>query len=416
MSDAITGTLVDPETRRCPYDLYSQLREKAPVYKMTGTDFYFVANYELAVKVLQDRNNYSNEMPAGETSFVNYCPEADRLLAEKGYGRRVKTVVFSDPPVHTAYRKLLSNFFRPSVMSAMEPKVRVVMGSLLKDIPHDGVHDVVQALLVPLPMYVIADWLGVQREDYLSFKKWSLAANYTLQPPLPKEKLLGYAETIAEMQHYLVGMMAKRRAEPRDDLITGLLQAKLNDEVPLTDKEILSVLETLLVAGNETTTNAIGNGLLALAKDPTLQLRLRSELDKIPRFVEEVLRSQSSVTGVWRLTKHDVELGGVKIPKASKVFVGVASANRDERQFEHADQVDYDRPNLRSHVGFGTGFHSCLGNPLARVEMQVFFEMFLKEFERFSLAIAENEVPYYDLMGLRGLSALPLNLVRAKQA
>ncbi|WP_250504220.1 cytochrome P450 [Caballeronia sp. AZ7_KS35] len=406
-------SLVDPEIRRCPFDFYSGLRKHSPVAIMPGTDFYYVAEYDAAMSILLDMENYSNAFPAGETSFVNYCPEADKVLADKGFGRRVPTVVFSDPPLHTKFRKIVTEALRPSVVKAMEPKIRSVIQDLL-DAISDGECDIVEAVLVPLPMYVLADWMGVDRDDYPKFKKWSLAANYTLQPPQPKEVLLKYAETIAEMQHYLVGMMKKRREAPREDLVTELLSVELGGERGLTDKEILSLLETLLVAGNETTTNAMGNGIFLLAKNPELQARLRADPSKVSSFIEEVLRIESSVTGVFRRAKNDVEVAGVKIPAGSKILVGIASANRDEKQFAHANQLDLDRERIRRHVAFGGGFHTCLGNQVARLEMQSFFEMFTKEFESVELAVPEQDVPYHDLMGLRGVSRLPLRLKRAK--
>lgn len=415
MADTIEGSLVDPEIRRCPFDFYRDLRENAPVTIMRGTDFYFVSDYDIATTILRDSVNYSNEFPEGETSFVNFCPEADKVLAEKGYGRRVKTVVFSDPPLHTKYRKLVSDTLRPSIVRGMEPTIRTVVRGLLDSIETDGVYDVVKALLVPLPMFILADWMGVQRDQYENFKRWSLAANYTLQPPLPKETLLRYAETIAEMQHYLKGMMEERRQEPKEDLISELLNAELGGERKLNDKEILSLLETLLVAGNETTTNAIGNAVLVLAQDPALRQSLQDDKSLIARFVEESLRTQSSVTGVFRRTKADVELGGVAIPAGSKILIGIAAVNRDDKHFDHADELDLARSNIRGHLAFGNGFHTCLGNNLARLEMTVFFELFLDEFADFTLAVPEPEVKYHDLMGLRGLAELSLNLVRAKK-
>lgn len=412
MQQETLGTLIDPETRKFPYPFYDKLRDQAPVYPMPGGDFYFVSRYDLALKILQDPVNYSNEFIEGESSFVNFLPEADALLAEKGYGRRVKTVVFSDPPLHTKFRRMLSESFRPSAIKAMEPNVRKVMADLLADMKEDGVYDVVQTLLVPLPMFVLANWFGVDQTHYLDFKRWSNAANYTLQPPQPREVLLTYAETIAEMQHYLAGLMEERRREPRQDLISDLLKAELPGERPLTDKEILSLLETLLVAGNETTTNAIGNGVLILAQDQALQADLRADIGLVPKFVEEVLRSESSVTGVWRRTKNEVELAGVTIAPGSKILVGLAAANRDEDQFPHANAVDYSRANIRGHVAFGSGFHTCLGNQLARIEMLAFFEMFLKEFSSIELAVPADEVQWMELMGLRGLKELPLRLTR----
>jgi cytochrome P450 len=413
MSNEVEGSIVDPVLRRNPWAFFKALREKRPVGIMPGTDFYFVADYGHAIEVLSNVEDYSNAFPEGQTSFVNFDPEADALLAEIGYGRRVPTVVFSDPPLHTHWRRIIGNALKPSVIKSLDAKVHEIVEMLLADIKGDGVHDMVQAVFVPLPMYILADWIGVDREDYPKFKHWSLAANYTLQPPLPKETRMEYARTIAEMQHYLVAMMEKRRKEPKQDLISDLIAAQLGGERPLTEKEILSALETMLVAGNETTTNAMGNALLLLTQDKELEGKLRADPELIHPFVEECLRLETSVTGVFRRATREVEVGGVKIPKDGKVFVGLASADRDEHKFRHPDEVVLDRDRMRDHIAFGYGFHNCIGKDLARLEMVTFFKLFLETFKEFSLAIPVEEVKYHPLMGLKGLSEMPLNLVRA---
>lgn len=412
MSTEVEGSIVDPVLRRNPWAFFKALREKRPVGIMPGTDFYFVADYAHAIEVLSNVEDYSNTFPEGQTSFVNFDPEADALLAEVGYGRRVPTVVFSDPPLHTHWRRIFGNALKPSVIKSLDSKVHEIVKMLLADIKGDGVHDMVQAVFVPLPMYILADWIGVDREDYPRFKRWSLAANYTLQPPLPKETRMEYARTIAEMQHYLIDMMEKRRKEPKQDLISDLLVAQLGGERPLNDKEILSALETILVAGNETTTNAMGNALLLLTQDKELEAKLRADPELIHPFVEECLRLETSVTGVFRRATREVEVGGVKIPKDGKVFVGLASADRDDRKFQHPDEVVLNRDRMRDHIAFGYGFHNCIGKDLARLEMVTFFKLFLEEFKGFSLAVALEDVKYHPLMGLKGLSEMPLNLVR----
>lgn len=412
MSTEVEGSIVDPVLRRNPWAFFKALREKRPVGIMPGTDFYFVADYGHAIEVLSNVEDYSNTFPEGQTSFVNFDPEADALLAEVGYGRRVPTVVFSDPPLHTHWRRIFGNALKPSVIKSLDSKVHEIVKMLLADIKGDGVHDMVQAVFVPLPMYILADWIGVDREDYPRFKRWSLAANYTLQPPLPKETRMEYARTIAEMQHYLIDMMEKRRKEPKQDLISDLLVAQLGGERPLNDKEILSALETILVAGNETTTNAMGNALLLLTQDKELEAKLRADPELIHPFVEECLRLETSVTGVFRRATREVEVGGVKIPKDGKVFVGLASADRDDRKFQHPDEVVLNRDRMRDHIAFGYGFHNCIGKDLARLEMVTFFKLFLEEFKDFSLAVALEDVKYHPLMGLKGLSEMPLNLVR----
>jgi len=357
------------------------------------------------------KNNkvYSNLAPAGRRAGL-YCEEAERIINEKGYGRFMPTIVNNDPPSHTTYRGLVNDAFRAGRIRQMETYITEVVGELIDTFAGRGEVDAVADFAVPVPMYVIADQLGVPRSDFQRFKEWSDAWVVGLGMPVPDEVLIEAAEKVVEMQHYMIARMAERRIEPRDDIMSDLVQASYNGERPLTDKEVLSIVEQILVAGNETTTNGIANGLQRLAEEQDLQDRLRADPGLLPKFVEEILRMESPVQGLFRYVTEDTELDGVRIPKGSTVMIRYAAGNRDEAKFEHAEEFDLARRNNGAHIAFGSGIHHCVGSQLARAEMLVGFRAFLDRFARFELAVPAGEIHYHPSFALRGPTKLPLRL------
>ena len=292
----------------------------------------------------------------------------------------------------------------------MEAYITEVVTQLVEKFAGKGQCDAVADLAVPVPMYVIADQLGVPREDFQKFKEWSDAWVIGLGMKVPDAVLIDAAEKVVEMQHYMIARMAERRVEPRDDIMSDLVQATYNGERPLTDREVLSIVEQILVAGNETTTNGIANGLQQLAEDQELQARLRANPELLPRFVEEILRVESPVQGLFRYVLEDTELGGVRIPKGATVMIRYAAGNRDEAKFDHPEVFDLDCKNNGAHIAFGSGIHHCVGSQLARAEMLVSFRAFLDRFSRFDLAVPSSEIHYHPSFALRGPTKLPLRL------
>jgi cytochrome P450 len=207
--------------------------------------------------------------------------------------------------------------------------------------------------------------------------------------------------------------MRERRQHPVDDIMSELVTAKIEDGRPLTDHEVISILQQLLVAGNETTTNGIGNGLLMLAEDQALQRTLRREPERIPQFVEECLRLEAPVQGLVRTTTSDTVLAGVAIPKGKTIFLLYASANRDEDKFPNPGCVDLSRKNAADHLAFGSGRHHCVGSELARVEMRVAFERFLHHFGHFELAMPREALQLIPMFTTRGYNEIRLRVRRA---
>lgn len=407
-------SLISEETRRCPFDFYKNLRTTEPVAYLPELDAYAVSTYDLIQEVTRNPEIFSNKGPkkaGGAKTAVNYCPAADELVTAKGLGRMAPTLANNDPPTHTAYRRLAQEAFRPTRIRQMGDYVSALTEELLDKIEGKREFDVIQELAIPLPMFVIADQIGVDRADFEKYKAWSEAYLYYYRPPKSDEALMQDAALVVEAQTYMQARMAERRVQPREDVLSDLVAAKFEGERLLTDKEIMSMLEFILVAGNETTTNGIGNGLWMMATQPELQKKLRADLTLIPKFVEECLRVESPAQALMRTTTQETVLGGVTIPADKQVLVMYASANRDEGQFANATEVDFERTNGRTHMAFGYGIHMCVGSELARLEMKVAFDAFLRRVPQFELAAPTDSLQYHYMYAARGLTSLPLRVV-----
>jgi cytochrome P450 len=404
-------SLLDPAVQQCPFEYYRVLREEAPVYLMPETGMFIVTAYDLLMEVMKNPKVFSNLAPGGRRAGL-YCEAAERIVDEKGYGRFMPTIVNNDPPGHTVYRGLVNDAFRAGRIRKMEDYIADVVADLIGRFADRGECDAVADFAVPVPMYVIADQLGVPREDFQKFKEWSDAWVAGLGMPVPDEVLIDAAEKVVEMQHYMIARMHERREAPQDDIMSDLVQATYEGR-PLEDKEILSIVEQILVAGNETTTNGIANGIQRMAEDQGLQARLREDRGLLPKFVEEVLRSDSPVQGLFRYTTEDSELGGVRIPKGSTVMIRYAAGNRDGAKFEEPEDFDIGRKNNGAHIAFGSGIHHCVGSQLARAEMLASFRAFLDRFAGFDLAIPAGDIRYHPSFALRGPVTLPLRLTPA---
>lgn len=406
------GSLVDEAARASPYEFFKRIRTEQPVYRLPGSDVYLISTHALIKRVTRDIKTFSNELPEGQTAHHNVSSAADKVLEEKGFGRRVKTIANHDPPGHYAFRRLMGGILSPAIIKGMEGRVREDANHLLRAIDTSQLCDVVEAVTLPLPLLVISDLLGVDRSDFQTFKIWAAASLYQNKPPQSEEALVRDAELIAEMQHYLVGVVNDRRKNPRDDTVTRLVNARLNDERLLTQKEILSILELFILAGAETTTNAMGNALIYFIDNPKAEIKAREASDRMADVVEELLRLESSVTGIWRSVTCDTVLNGVPIAAGSKLILAYGPSNWDETAFQEPRQFVLERSNIKDHFAFGTGIHVCLGNSIARLELRVMLEQWFATFNEFKLAIDRAQIAYQPFMTLRGPTSLPLKLNR----
>ena len=311
----------------------------------------------------------------------------------------------SDPPEHTRLRRLVSKAFTPRMVEGLRPRIQEIVDRLLDAAAQNGRMDVIRDLAYPLPVIVIAEMLGVPPNHRDQFKHWSDEIVGVLGGPLvPQETLERSRVAVHELAEYLNSVIVERRGEPREDLVSGLIAAEEQGQI-LSGDEMLATAMLLLVAGNETTTNLIGNGMLSLLRNPDEMERLCADPSQVPTAVEELLRYDGPVQATGRVAMEDLEIGGQKVTKGQAVLTVLGAANRDPAQFGKPDELDLDRqPN--EHVAFGDGIHFCLGAPLARAEGQIAFETLLRRFPHPRLEI--DNLQWGGSFILRGLKSLPI--------
>jgi cytochrome P450 len=339
---------------------------------------------------------------------------ADTFHAIMGRGGAAAVLLNADPPDHRRQRVLVNGAFRPFQLRALEPKVIEVAAALLDAFadpsradPDTGrcTVDIVSQFTVGLPMAIIAHALGVGDEDLDRFKRWSDDLVMPVGNSAPNvEQTRGYLVSTREFSEYFAAKLADRRADPTGDIISDVANAELDGE-QLSDAEMLGMLQQFLVAGNETTTNLLTNIVHHFAVDTDLQARVRADRSLVDGVVEEALRFEAPVGGLFRQALADVEVGGVTIPAGDHVWVVYASANRDASRFEDPDVFDPCRANLRDHMSFGHGEHFCIGAGLARAEARIGTNAMLDRMGDIELADG-NTFPFADTYVLRGLQRL----------
>jgi cytochrome P450 len=360
---ALAARLTDPELYSTdPHPLYERLRKEAPIAWNDELGFWAVSRHA--------------EVVAAESDARTYCAGGGILVEEIGIRyESPPTILHTDPPEHTRYRRLVQPGFRPSVTRDLEPVVRSRAKALIDQMPAGEPLDVVQALSVPFPLLVISEILGVPEEEWRRCYEWSEAVipGATDWPQQRRDALMG------DMVQYLLDATKQRRTQPRDDVLSELATVTLDGD-QLSDDELSMFLVQLLVAGNETTRNMLSAGLVALADAPDQWRRLGEDHGLLKTAVEELLRYTSPVISFMRTATRDAELGGQSITAGEPLLLLFASADRDEEVFgPDAADLDVGRdPN--PHVAFGFGNHFCLGAALARLEGRVVLEELLARF------------------------------------
>ena len=399
-----------PEFLADPYPVYALLRASQPVLRipLPGTDAggCVLTRYEDVQHVLRD-SRFSVDRRRSEFMQRNRdaLPPAlaQALLGEQG---GLRSMLIIDPPDHTRVRALVNKAFTPRHVARLRAHIQDICDELLAPLDAHGRMDVMADLATQLPAIVIAELLGVPAEDRQRFKSWSNDLISLLGNPDPTGAMERFERGLHGLLSYLRDVIAERRRAPRDDLISGMIAAQ-EERDALTDAELLATSNLLLVAGHETTTNLIGNGLLALLRHPDAMARLREEPGLVPAAVEEMLRYDSPVQATVRVATEPVELAGQTIPAGALVVAMIGAANRDPAVFSDPDRFDVARPDNR-HLSFGFGPHFCLGAPLARLEGEVVFGTLLARYPR--LRLERDDVQHRPNFALRGLLALPVAL------
>ena len=374
--------LLSPQLRQDPYPIYRELRSKDPVHRMRLVKAWALTRYEDVEAVLRDHKGFGN---------------GDRIL--------VKTIPLSlldmDPPEHTRVRALVAKAFTPKAVRQLRGRVEEITDTLLDEVAGKRRFDVIGSLGYPLPITVIAEMLGVRSEDMGVFEMWSNTLALAVDPMLGGKQVQAIKRAAEDVYAYFEEIIAERRREPRDDLVTALTTAEEAGE-RLTHQEMLSVMLLILVAGNETTRNLIGNGVLALLRNPEQLRRLREDRALLDTAVDELLRYDSPVQLDGRAAREDVEIGGKRIRAGDVVISILGAANRDPEAFDDPEALDVGRSG-NSHLSFGRGVHYCLGGPLAIMEARAALAGLLDRYASMRLAMEPESRKGVALRGVERL-------------
>jgi cytochrome P450 len=417
--------LFDPAVQQCPHAYYAKMQAEQPVFpaEVMGTTVHLITRYEDALEVVRYVDTFSSQFDTttGGGAKGELYERMKVLYAELDGYPTVSTMLTADAPDHTRYRRLVSKAFTPKVINDLEPVIREITSRLIDAWIESGADGIefVEQFAVPLPVTVIAKALNVPDDRLADFKRWSdgsiagIGTNISID-----ERITAEREVIA-YQHYFAEQINLRRTEPQDDILTNLLNARIDknqdpdlpDEL-LTMAEMLGIIQQLLVAGNETTTKMLTEMMRLLGENPDQFQQLQENPARARLVVEEALRLSTPTQGMWRVATKDTVVNGVEIKAGARVVVMFASANRDPELFDHPDDFDPDRDGLGNHIAFGKGVHYCLGAALSRLEGRVVAEELSLRIREFTLD-ESNKFAYHPSFMLRGLTDLHLHFTKA---
>lgn len=405
--DRVEFEFDDPAFQADPYPTYALLREREPICqrKVEELELYWLTRYRDIVTLLRHPGFSAARTPSG--MLEPGVPEKFRRLGHL----LTQMMLMKDPPDHTRLRALVSRAFTPRVVQGLRPRVDAIVEGLLAAVQSrgdgrgHGRMEVLEDLATPLPVIVIAELLGVPTTDQSRFKQWSDDIAVVLDGSVRAAGLPQAAESAAQLADYLRDIVAKRRSDPQEDLISGLAAAR-DQSGTLSDDELIANCILLLLAGHETTTNLIGNGVLALLRHPDQMERLRRDPGLAASAVEETLRYDSPVQATSREPFEAVDLFGVRFAAGVEVNTFFGAGNRDPEHFVDPETFDIGRAD-NSHIAFGFGTHFCLGAPLARLEGEIALRKLVTHLP--PLELLEKEPPRRAGLILRGLAALPVS-------
>ncbi|HEY0805824.1 MAG TPA: cytochrome P450 [Pseudonocardiaceae bacterium] len=403
MRDGATVAALGEEFMQDPHALHRRMREEGPVQPVVlprGLKVWIVTRYADVRAALAD-NRLHKDSRGIDDLFEVHSTNREQFIG--GGEALVGHMLNSDPPDHERLRRLVNKAFTARRIEQLRPRIDEITAGLLADIGPSAEVDLLDAFAFPLPITVICELLGIPTKDRDDFRTWSnILLSGTTEPG-------GSQKAAIEMSQYLSNLVVAKRAEPGDDLISGLVAAH-DDDDRLSDHELIAMAFLLMVAGHETTVNLIANGVLALIANPDQMAALRADRSLLPGPIEEFLRFESPVkNATLRYTVEPTEIGGVPVPAREFVVLSLGSANRDPDRFADPDHLDINR-DTSGHMAFGHGIHYCLGAPLARLEADVAFNRLLDAYDRIELTVPVDELRWRPGMLIRGLERFPVNL------
>ena len=396
-----------------PFPLFAELRETEPVFFSQTLGGWVVTRYQDVSEILHNHEDYSSK--GRVLHLINKLdPEVQRRLPLLQL-HFATGLAHSDAPEHKRLRGLLAQAFTPKVSEAMRPITRDVVARQLSGLSKSS--DLIHDVFTPVPALVVGRLLGSSEEDIPDLIRWAGAINglYEKGGLIDPQKAIYAEEMLQEIRSFVTRLANERRVmrdngnlDSSSDVLIGLVSAETQGD-SLSDSELVSTVVTLFVAGHETTTHLLGNGMLALLSSKTELQKIKENPELIPKAIDEMARFDGSVPRSWRITKRELAISGVTIPEGQLVLPILSSANRDENEFINPDLFDVTRDS-RKHLAFGRGVHVCLGAPLARIEGQEIVKQILSDFPNMKLNASPSELIWRKDVALRGLTSLPVLL------
>lgn len=405
---------VDREFLDDPYPQYERLRSSEELRFDPTIGMWLVSRYEDLHEVFRNPNVFSLEAGYKQQYAQGFFEEFKAILERDG-GGYFPDAIMTDPPYHTSVRRLMEKAFTAHRVKQLEPGITKLVVEKIEAVADRGSCEAVNEIAVPLTIEIICEQMGFEQIDAEKIKRWSAAVVAQIGGMQKREEMIAFAQEICELQQYIIAHVRDREALPREDMISDLVHARMDDGAQLTFEETVSLVRAMLIAGNETTAAGISKLFLLLATRPDLAAQLQQAVEDerlLTRFVEEFLRYDSPIHGLSRVTTQDVTLGGVDLPKGSQILLLYASGNRDDAEFSQADKFDATRNNLLRHVTFGAGTHRCIGAALARMEIKTVAREVGRRLENFRLARPLGELTYVPSIATHSLAQLPLTFSR----
>ncbi|EED35098.1 cytochrome p450 107b1 [Luminiphilus syltensis NOR5-1B] len=411
-----TVNLSDPEHIECPYTLYRRLHEGGSVAADDAIG-KVVAGYDDLAALARNTQTFSSSISEDghgpRHMGVGSDPVQDDVEEILSHAHPIVNALFTaDPPAHTRHRKLISKALSPRSVRRLEPEIRQITDDLIDKFIDKGKLDLLPDFAVPLPVTVIADILGVDRADIWTFKNWGdlmISGNIDV---LSHDRRREVAHAVVELHNYFVPRIEERRTHPTDDLLSVMVNTELDGEKPLSTEELLPIIDQILLAGHETTTNLIGNALVVLLNDTALMQRLQENPGDIPAMVEEALRWDPPIQCTFRRATESTSVGDLPIEQGEMVVPLWAGANWDGNVFPSPETFDIDRPMAKPHMGFGFGPHFCAGAELARLEAKIAFEVLLSRLTNLRLDDAASDLSHLPSFASRGYKRIVIDFDR----
>jgi cytochrome P450 len=367
-TDLSAFSLLDPEIQSDPFEMYQAMHAAPGIYRMPETGFYIASRYADVRAVLMDPKTFSNDVDRASLQGPELSEKHQHYLSEHGWPH-IQTLQRTDAPSHSRYRKLVDRVFTVGRVRDMTPRIDARAHELIDAFIDRGGCEFVSEFALLLPGTILAEEMGLASNEVGTFKRWADAMLAPASYVMTEDQLRAVADVELEAQHHLAKLFEERRANPRNDLISGLVHAHVEGEEPLSMAELQSMMSQLIGGGFESTMTAIGHAMWQLLRNPELIRALRDDPGLIKGFVEESIRMESPTQGLRRRVTQDTELSGTFIPAGSVVIVRYGAANRDAAKFECPHKFDPKRPNAATHLAFGAGVHFCVGAVLARQEI-----------------------------------------------